>query len=146
MDGGRRPLLAGSMFSYCSLEVVAEQMASSGAERFDGVYVERRGSSYRWSLRHRGGPYPLLREVAQLLDVPYHSIVLPFGSVDGWTIVLTPELEREPDSWGIVEPTSDASANLQRILAATAADPYGVAGTAPTVARPVVVRMGTSDL
>ena len=120
MDDARRRLLAGSMFAYSTLEQVAQQIASSGAERFAGVYVERRGSTYRWSLRHRGGPYPLLREVAQLLDVSYQSLVLPFGSVDGWTIVLIPQLEPEPDSWGIVEPTSDASVSAQRIREATA--------------------------
>jgi hypothetical protein len=120
MDDARRRLLADSMFFYCSLEQVAEQISSAGA-RFDRVYVERRGGpASGWSLRHGGGPYPLLREVAQLLDVSYHSLILPFGPVDRWTIVLTPKLEREPDSWGFIEPASDASVNLQRILEATA--------------------------
>src|SRR3954468_18028819 len=119
MDDARRRLLADSMFSYCSLEQVAEQVSTSGA-KFTRIYVERLGASYRWSLMHRGGPYPLLREVAQLLDVSSPSLILPYGSVDGWSIVLTPRLEREPDSWSFIEPTPDASANLQRILEATA--------------------------
>src|SRR3954469_25763258 len=118
MDDARRRLLADSMFSYCSLEQVAEQVSTSGAG-FARIYVERLGSGYRWSLMHRGGPYPLLREVAQLLDVSYHSMILPYGSVDGWTIVLTRELEREPDSWSVIEPTSDESTNLERIHEAT---------------------------
>ena len=118
MDDARRRLLADSMFSYCSLEQVAEQISAFGT-RFNRIYVERRGSGYRWSLIHRGGPYPLLREVAQLLDVSYHSLILPYRPVDTWTIVLTPELERSRTRGAFIEPASDASVNVQRILEAT---------------------------
>jgi hypothetical protein len=115
MDDVHRRLLADSMFTYCGLEQGAEQIAFSGADRFDGIYVERCGSRYRWSLIHRRGPYPLLREVAQLLDVDYHSIVLPYGNRDGWTIVLTVGLEDHPDSWAFIKAVSDAPTNLERI-------------------------------
>ena len=59
--------------------VVSAVAAASGKTRF--IYVERRGSLFRWSPAHRGGPYPLLRETAKLLEVEYHRIILPFGPV-----------------------------------------------------------------
>ena len=118
MDDAQRRLLADSMFSYCPLEQVAEQISASGA-RFDRIYVERRGTKYRWSLVHLGGPYPLLREVAQLLDVSYHSLVLPFGTVEEWTIVLTEDLDANPDACGFMQPAPDALVNRERILEVT---------------------------
>ena len=39
-------------------------------------YVERRGAVFRWSPAHRGGPYPLLRTVAKILDLDYHGLVV----------------------------------------------------------------------
>jgi hypothetical protein len=115
MDDARRRLLAGSIFAYCTLEQVAEQIAASAA-LFERIYVERRGSGFRWSLIHRGGPYPLLRQVAQLLDVSYHSLVLPFGSVEEWTIVLTKDLDTNPDACGFMQPAPGALVNRERIL------------------------------
>jgi hypothetical protein len=103
MDDARRRLLAGSIFAYCTLEQVAEQIAASAAQ-FDCIYVERLGSTYRWSPMHRGGPYPLLREVAKLLDLPYRLLVLPFGTADEWTIVRTEDLDTEPDAWASSSP------------------------------------------
>ena len=120
MDEVRRGRLMGSIFETSTIEQTAEQIARFGAPRFARVYVERRGNAYRWSIVHRGGPYPLLREVALLLDVPYESMALPFGSVDGWTYVLADDLEGKPDSWAIIEPSSDASVNVARLLEATA--------------------------
>ena len=40
------------------------------------VYVDRRAEGYTWSFVHGGGPYPLLREVAQFIDYPYTKLVL----------------------------------------------------------------------
>ena len=61
MDEVRRSRLMRSIFGIGPAEEVAEQIALFGAPRFDNVYVERRGHAYRWSIVHRGGPYPLLR-------------------------------------------------------------------------------------
>ena len=118
MDDARRRLLVGSIFAYCTLDQVTEQIAeyAGGSDR---IYVERRGSGYRWSLVHRGGAYPLLREVAKLLDVPYRSLILHFGTIDGWTIALTPEPDAAPDSRGFIEPAAEASINRERILEVT---------------------------
>ena len=119
MDDVTRSRLAGSIFETCTIEQTAEQIALFGAPRFARVYVERRGKAYRWSIVHRGGPYPLLRELAQLLDVPHESIALPFATIDGWTYVLAPDLDGKPDSWAIIEPSSDASVNVERLLEGT---------------------------
>ncbi|MGZ8761194.1 MAG: hypothetical protein ACXWXV_11585, partial [Aeromicrobium sp.] len=57
------------------LDAVAGAVAAaSGKTRF--VYVERRGSLFRWSPAHRGGPYPLLRETAKVLGTDYHELIL----------------------------------------------------------------------
>jgi len=119
MDDARRNRLADSIFGLCPAEEVAEQIALFGAPRFHKVYVEQREDGYRWSIVHGGGPYPLLRELAQLLDVDYTSLVLPFATLDGWAYVLAPDLEGEPDSWAFIEPSADASVNRERILEAT---------------------------
>jgi hypothetical protein len=118
MDDACRRLLAGSIFAYCTLDQVAEQIAASAA-RFERIYVERRGSKYRWSPVHLGGPYPLLREVAQLLDVSHNSLILPFGTVEEWTIVLTRDLDNSPDAWSFTQPAPDAVANRERVLEVT---------------------------
>ena len=111
--------LADGIFETCTPERAAEQIARFGDHRVARVYVERRDNAYRWSIAHRGGAYPLLRELARFLDVPYGSIILPFGTVDGWAIVLAPDLAGEPDAWGIIEPSNDVSTNLERLLEAT---------------------------
>jgi len=120
MDDARRSRLADSIFGTCTAEEVAGQIALFGAPRFHKVYVERREDGYRWSIVHGGGPYPLLRELAQLLDIPYQSIVLPFATLDGWAYVLAPDIEGEPDSCAFIESSADASVNVERLLAATA--------------------------
>jgi hypothetical protein len=120
MNDTSRQLLASSILSTCTIERTAEQIALFGVPRFQNVYVERRGNAYRWSIVHWGGAYPLLRELALLLDVPYTPIVLPFDTVDGWAIVRAADLKGDPDSWALIEPSTDVSINVERLLAATA--------------------------
>lgn len=87
MDDACRVRLTATMTSFLSLDEVAKAIAGLGNHPFARAYIERRGAGYRWSIAHRGGPYPLLREVARLLDVPHSSLIMRFRTVDGWTIV-----------------------------------------------------------
>lgn len=68
------------------------------------VYVERLGDRYRWSLVHRGGPYPLLRITARFLQVDYQSIFIGFREVgDGYSALSdTPGDDRVPDASGVL--------------------------------------------
>ena len=119
MDDASRSRLADGIFTTCTPERAAEQIARFGDHRFARIYVERRDDTYRWSIAHRGGAYPLLREVARFLDVPYESIILPFRTINGWAIILAPDLAAQPDAWGLIEPSSVVSTNLDRLLSAT---------------------------
>lgn len=68
----------------CGSDLATVADAIGRASAINGpVYVERRGTLYRWSLTHRGGPYPLLRETAKLLGLDHHTLVLPFRAVEG---------------------------------------------------------------
>lgn len=120
MEDPRRSRLADGIFATCTPDRAAEQITRFGVHQFARIHVERRDNAYRWSIAHRGGAYPLLRELARFLDVPYESIILPFGTVDGWAIVLAPDVDGKPDASGIIEPSTDTSTNLERLLAATA--------------------------
>ena len=81
------------------------------------VYVERRGTCFRWSIAVRGGPYPLLREVAQFLGVPHTSLVVPCQSVDEWCIVAPAHDLRTPvDAYGFVDPASDVVTGWDRVI------------------------------
>lgn len=68
------------------------------------MYVERLEDSYRWSLIHRGGPYPLLRITAKYLQVDYNSIIVGCREVgDGWSGLGGNESEPlEPDAWAVL--------------------------------------------
>jgi hypothetical protein len=61
-----------------TLDRVAEHVAAlaalTPAPRHVGV--ERHPDGYRWTVVHKGGPYPLLREVAQFLGVPHDGLVV----------------------------------------------------------------------
>lgn len=98
-----------------SLAVISQEVSRASAVT-PLHYVERRADVYRWSPAHRGGPYPLLRVVAKLLDVDYHGLVLPcrglpqsnagFGADgfwDGLCIVTGLELATPPDAWTVLE-------------------------------------------
>src|SRR5437870_774655 len=92
-EDSRRRRLTESIFALSTIEHVSEQIALFAAPRFPRVYVERRGDAYRWSIAHRGGFYPLLRELALLLRVPYTSLVIPFRTVEDCTVLWTPDID-----------------------------------------------------
>src|ERR1035437_10044183 len=94
----KRSQLIKSTADWSTIEVVA--LAVSVATEFQTeVYVERLGDRYRWSLIHRGGPYPLLRITAKYLQVDYHSIIVGYREVGGgWSGLKGNETEPlEPD-------------------------------------------------
>ncbi len=108
LEGAPTPILKRSQLikstgDWSTIETVA--MAVSLATEFQSqVYVERLGDRYRWSLIHRGGPYPLLRITAKYLQVDYNSIIVGCREVgDGWSGLNGNETEPlEPDAWAIV--------------------------------------------
>lgn len=97
--GPSRSRLILSMHDWSSLEKVA--LAVSVATEYETeVYVERLGDRYRWSLVHRGGPYPLLRITARFLQVDYHSIFIACRDLgNGYSALCdTPEDDQLPDA------------------------------------------------
>jgi hypothetical protein len=69
------------------------------------VYIERLGSdSYRWSLIHAGGPYPLLRISARFLRVDHHALIIGYRGVhDGYSALSKdPNNELVPDTSAIL--------------------------------------------
>ena len=108
LEGAPTPILKRSQLikssrDWSTIETVA--MAVSVATEFQTkVYVERLGDRYRWSLIHRGGPYPLLRITAKYLQVDYHSIIVGCREVgDGWSGLNGNETEPlEPDAWAVL--------------------------------------------
>ena len=112
MEERDRRRLAATMMEPHPLEAVAEAMTHvrPGAK----VYVERRSEGYRWSIASKGGPYPLLRELALYLDLPHTSLAVPFDTVDGWAVAWPTNLEPAP-AWAIIEAGGDAIEIADRI-------------------------------
>jgi hypothetical protein len=99
----KRSQLIKSTGEWSTIEAVS--LAVSVATEFQTeIYVERLGDRYRWSLIHRGGPYPLLRITAKYLQVDYHSIIVGCREVgDGWSGLMGNETESsEPDAWAVL--------------------------------------------
>ena len=118
MDHGRRQWLIDSIINQCSIEHVADAIAAFARPGTD-VYVEQRGSGYRWSPAHAGGSYPLLRTVAVTIDVEYHSLILPFVTFDGRAIVnADAPADGEVVAASFIEATADTRENRERIEAA----------------------------
>jgi hypothetical protein len=123
----KRSQLIKSTGEWSTIETVA--MAVSVATEFQTeVYVERLGDRYRWSLIHRGGPYPLLRITAKYLQIDYSSIVVGCREVgDGWSGLEGSETESlESDVWSILSfdgPTTpaDVRALINRVIDGPAA-------------------------
>ena len=84
-------------------EVAAAISVASEIERH--LYVERLGALYRWSLAHRGGPYPLLRISARFLGIDYQTIFIGYRTLpDGYAILSKdPDNFDEPDAWRVLE-------------------------------------------
>ncbi len=95
---------------------------SRATPRDTPIYVERRGDTYRWSPTHRGGPYPLLRETAQLLGVDYHELVVPVRPLEDtpYAIVDIEPPDGAPDAWTLLDlpQATDAESVAHRIRSA----------------------------
>jgi hypothetical protein len=87
--------LAQGIWRYSPLELVAQGVAAV-SERMRIVYVERRGALYRWSPTHRGGPYPLLRELALFLRVDHYRLVVPVRPAQDTFIVAADDQGHSP--------------------------------------------------
>ncbi len=85
-DPQRQELLR-STFEPSPLESVADAV-SVATEVEPRIYVERLGTSWRWSLTHPGGAYPLLRITAQFLRVDHRRITVGFRTVADGVCVL----------------------------------------------------------
>ena len=99
-----RQRMARSIFEPSSLNEVAEAV-SVATEEEKRLYVERFGETYRWSLTHPGGMYPLLRISARFLRIDYHGLVIGFRAVADGVYVLAgdPATDQDPDAWTVLE-------------------------------------------
>ena len=88
------------------------------------MYAERRGDGYRPA--HRGGPYPLLREVARFLDLDHRSLIVGCAAVDGWTII-APEGPRMPKApaWAFISASGDKNAVKKALTSSSAGGQEG---------------------
>ena len=93
-----------SVFEPSTLDEVAQAVAVA-TENEHRVYVERVGTSYRWSLTHPGGGYPLLRIAARFLKVDHTRIMVAFRTVEDGVCVLCRDPEESPraDRWTIID-------------------------------------------
>ena len=104
-DPGRRRLIR-SVFEPSPLEEVAVAVTIASLEEAGDIYVERTKGRYRWSLAHRGGPYPLLRIVARFLHVDHRLAMVGYWTTpDGWCVwVKDPGARVEPDAFTVLRP------------------------------------------
>jgi hypothetical protein len=84
-----RQALLRSVFRSSPLETVAAAV-SVATEDQRRVYVERRGDSWRWSLTHSGGSYPLLRISARFLRMDYQRLAIGIRTVAEGVAILCP--------------------------------------------------------
>jgi hypothetical protein len=86
------------------VDTVAEAV-SVATEHETRVYVERIGSTYRWSLTDPGGMYPLLRIAARFLRIDYHGLVIGFRAVTDGVFVLAegPDSDKKSDAWTVLD-------------------------------------------
>ena len=105
-DPGRRRLIR-SVFEPSPLEEVAVAVTIASLEEAGDIYVERTKGRYRWSLAHRGGPYPLLRIVARFLHGDHQLAMIGYWTTpDGWCIwVKDPGARVEPDAFAVLRPS-----------------------------------------
>ena len=99
-----RVRLSRSWFRPAALEDVAEAI-SVATEWEKRVYVERVSDEYegwRWSLQHRGGPYPLLRITARYLKADYWLWVLCDGRGDA-SVLTQPDDPNAPIEWWYID-------------------------------------------
>ncbi len=100
--------------------VVAE--ASNGRRH---LYVERRAGRYAWSIAHRGGPYPLLRDVAAYVRLPHDALVVAGRAVGDWCVLIGPDNEDDPpapDAWAVITPPGNLGEEEARSMIRRALD------------------------
>jgi hypothetical protein len=122
-EGVREPAperagLVRGIFDPSPIELVAEGLFLA-SEHETHAYVERFGDRYRWSLVHKGGPYPLLRITARFLQMDYTALIIAARSVlDGYSALTEDEDDPAPDACAIVHlewcTMPDAAAALVR--------------------------------
>ncbi len=118
MRESNRVALPGTMIVPSPLDNVVAAIARLGEREHVMVYVERWDDRYRWSIAHRGGPYPLLREVAQYLGVPHTDVGVAFLTVQGWAVVRAEGELPAADASMFIPPSSDPAVVHERIRAA----------------------------
>ena len=109
MDPGARPnpyraALSRSIYDISRLEEVAEAI-SVATEHERCIYVERMARGWRWSLAHRGGPYPLLRIAARFLQIDHHRLLITFRTLNDGVAILcrNPKRPSRPRAWAMVD-------------------------------------------
>ncbi len=106
---------------WSPLEDVARAV-SVATEYETKLYVERLDAKYRWSLIHRGGPYPLLRITDRFLQVDYHSIFIGCKEIeDGYSSLSENHLDVVPSASAILTfdgptPTKEVQRLIQEAL------------------------------
>jgi hypothetical protein len=90
-----RARLIRSVFEPSPIDVVAEAV-SVAWNSAPAIYVERLEHNYRWSLAHKGGPYPLMRVAARFLQMDHHFLLIGFRTVEDGYAVLAEDPEHQP--------------------------------------------------
>ena len=107
-----RVALIQSNRAWSSLDDVATavSVASQGSDR---LYVERKGTLFRWSLAHPGGGYPILRITARFLKVDYQRIFVGFRTLPNGDAIIceNPNSYEAPDAWTSIEQDLSFSAD-----------------------------------
>ena len=103
--------------TWSTLEEVAAAIAVA-SESNRNLYGERRGEAFRWSLAHKGGPYPLLRISAKFLGIDHTSLSISFRTLpDGHAILCEdPDEFDQPDEWCVLEAVGNLSPEQARGL------------------------------
>lgn len=120
-----RVRLSRSWFRPTALEDVA-QAISVATEWEKRIYVERVSDEYegwRWSLQHRGGPYPLLRITARFLKADYGEIIIGFDRRGDSFVLRKPDDPDKAIEWRFVDfdgPTTPELVEIALIDAFTA--------------------------
>jgi hypothetical protein len=99
-----RERLARGIVKISPLTVVAAGIAA--ATEFErSLYVERFAGGFRWSMAHRGGPYPLLRVTARFLGLDHWQVMVGCGPapVAGWSIIPRPSNAPEPIAHALLD-------------------------------------------
>jgi len=122
MSAARRRKLARTMMEPSSAEDVVDAIATFARRSDAQVYVERRGDGFRWS-PVGSGPYAVTREIARLLDLDYHSLIVGCAAVKAASVAAPegPQMP-EPAAWLFIAPSAHKNAVMTALASLTAAD------------------------